>query len=238
MTHPNHLIEALPARERNRLLGLCQPVDLELDSILCDADRRMAHAYFPLSGFISLLTVLGERAPLEVGLIGWEGMLGATLALGVSVAPMRGLVQGEGRALRLSAAALGRVLQESPMLLRTLHRYEFVLLRQLLQNSACIHFHEIAPRLARWLLMTHDRLDGDQFHLTHSFLANMLGVRRSGVTVAAGALQAQELICYTRGNIRILNRQGLENAACECYAAMGVAYRSGLGLGSETIASG
>ena len=231
LKNANDLIEVLPPRERNRLLGLCQPVDLVLGRVLCDADQRMTHAYFPLSGLISLVTVLGERAPLEVGLIGQEGMLGATLALGVAAAPTRGVVQGEGRALRLSAAALRRALPESPMLLRILHRYEYVLLKQLLLNAACTHFHGIGPRLARWLLMTHDRVPGDHFHLTHSFLANMLGVRRSGVTIAAGALQAEKLIHYTRGDISILNRPGLENAACECYAAMATAYRNGFGTG-------
>jgi CRP-like cAMP-binding protein len=223
----NNLIEVLPSRERNRLLALCLPVDLPLGSILCDADQPMTHAYFPLSGLISLVTVLGGRAPLEVGQIGREGMLGATLALGVLGAPTRGVVQGEGHALRLSAAALRRVLAESPMLLRTLYHYEYVLLKQLLQNAACTHFHEIRPRLARWLLMTHDRVQGDHFHLTHSLLANVLGVRRSGVTIAAGALQADRLIHYTRGNISILNRPGLENAACECYAALAMAHRNG-----------
>lgn len=229
MTQVNDLIERLPGRERRGILALCQPVDLQLNSILCDADQRMRHAYFPLSGFISLVTVLGARAPLEVGLIGREGMLGATLALDVPLAPTRGLVQGEGQALRLSAAALRRVLPESPVLVRVLHRYGYVLLKQLLQNAACTHFHGIGPRLARWLLMTHDRVPGDQLHLTHSFLAEMLGVRRSGITVAAGILQARRLIDYTRGDITILNRPGLENAACECYAAMAIAYRDGLG---------
>ncbi len=229
MTYPNELIERLPAAERHRLLGLCERVDLALGSILCEADCRMTHAYFPVSGFISLVTVMGQKAPLEVGLIGYEGMLGATLGLDVPLAPTRGIVQGGGSAWRLPAAALRRALPESPRLLRILHRYEYVLVRQLVQNGACTHFHGIAPRLARWLLMTHDRARADQFHLTHSFLANMLGVRRSGVTIAAGALQAARLIRYTRGDIRILDRPGLENVACECYAAMTSAYRNGLG---------
>jgi len=216
----NGLIEGLPGRERHRLMALCKPVDLLPGRILCECDERLTHAYFPLSGFISLVTVLGQRPPLEMGLIGSEGMLGATLSLGVPVVPARAVVQGGGYALRLSAAALRRELHASPVLLQTLHRYEYVLMAQLLQNAACTHFHEIEPRLARWLLMTHDRAQGDEFHLTHGFLADMLGVRRSGVTIAAGVLQAHKLIRYTRGTISVLDRQGLERTSCECYAAM------------------
>lgn len=221
----NRLIAGLPRRERLRLLGLCKPVELLLGGILCEAGDRISHAYFPLEGFISLVTVLGPRPPLEVGLIGNEGMLGATLAMGVSEAPARGVVQGRGRALRLPAAALTRELRVSPVLLRTLHRFAFVSLTQLLQNAACMHFHEIGPRLARWLLMTHDRVPGDDFHLTHGLLADMLGVRRSGVTVAAGVLQTERLIHYSRGHITVLDRSGLEGASCECYGAMTAAYR-------------
>lgn len=225
----NELIDSLPGRARDRLLGLCEPVDLSLGSRLCDSDRRIDHAYFPMTGFISLVTILGQRPPLEVALIGNEGMLGATLSLGVALAPARGVVQGEGRALRLSAAVLRRELQASPILRRMLLQYEYVMLTQLLKNAACTHFHEIAPRLARWLLMTHDRVQGDHLHLTHGFLADMLGVRRSGVTVAAGALQAGKLIHYRRGNISILDRAGLERVACDCYAEMKTAYRNHFG---------
>jgi CRP-like cAMP-binding protein len=225
----NALIGRLPTRERDSLIGVCSRVDLELSSILCETDERFTHAYFPLTGFISLVTTLGQRPPLEMGLIGNEGMLGATLSLDVRLAPVRGVVQGEGQALRVPVPALLRELRTSPVLLQTLHRYQYVLRAQLLQNAACTHFHEIEPRLARWLLMTHDRADGDQFHLTHSFLADMLGVRRSGVSVAAGTLQAGKLIRYSRGNISILDRYGLEAAACECYEAMRNAHVNVLG---------
>lgn len=220
MSAANGLIARLPVRERNRLIGLCSTVDLELGSILCEPDARFSHAYFPLTGLISLVTLLGRHPPLEMGLVGNEGMLGATLSLGVTTAPVRGVVQGQGRALRIPLLAFRRELRDSAILLQTLHRYEYVLVSQLLHNAACTHFHEIEPRLARWLLMTHDRVQGDDFHLTHRFLADMLGVRRSGVTVAAGALQAGALIRYSRGNITIVDRAGLELAACECYQAM------------------
>jgi len=160
-----------------------------------------------------------------MGLIGNEGMLGASLMLGVNFAPLRALVQGNGSALRISTAEFQRDLAECPSLHRVLNRYLYVTMAQLSQTAACNHFHEIEPRLARWLLMTHDRAHSNHFHLTHEFLADMLGVRRSGITVAAGALQGKNLIGYTRGEISILDRSGLEAAACECYQAVNDDYR-------------
>jgi len=155
-----------------------------------------------------------------MGLIGNEGLLGVTLVLDVPLAPLRGVVQGPGSALRMTAQELRAELKKSPSLGRTLNRYLYVLSAQLSQTAACTRFHEIEPRLARWLLMTHDRAHADHFHLTHQFLANMLGVQRSAVTIAAGALQARGLLRYSRGEIRILDRKGLEAAACECYRAV------------------
>jgi CRP-like cAMP-binding protein len=147
-------------------------------------------------------------------------MLGATLALGVGEALRRGVVQGEGSALRMSVAQLQRALRDSPALRRMIHRYLYVQIAQLLRTNVCTHYHEIRPRLARWLLMTHDRANADHFHVTHELLASMLGVRRSGVTVAAGDLQHCQLIQYSRGNVSILDRAGLEASACDCYEAM------------------
>lgn len=216
----NLLIDGLPNHERHRVLPYCKRVELVFGTTLCEPDRPFRHLYFPLTGFISLVTTLGGRRPLELGLIGNEGMLGATLALGVNTAPSRAVVQGTGSALQISAARLRQVLRDSPPLFRSLRRYLYVLMVQLSQNAACGHFHEVEPRLARWLLMTHDRAHADRFHLTHEFLSSMLGVRRSGVTVAAGALQKLRLIHYRRGEITILDREGLEAASCECYAAL------------------
>ncbi|MEO4046043.1 Crp/Fnr family transcriptional regulator [Pseudomonas sp. CAU 1711] len=193
---------------------------LSFGDILCEADQPLRHLYFPLDGFISLVFSLGRHRPLELGLIGNEGMLGATLALGIATAPSRAVVQGSGRALRISARQLRLALRDCPRLLRALQRYLYVLLVQLTQNAACGHFHEVEPRLARWLLMTQDCARTDQLQLTHAYLADMLGVRRSGVTIAAGALQARGLIHYQRGQITILDRAGLELRACECYAAL------------------
>jgi hypothetical protein len=155
-----------------------------------------------------------------MGLIGNEGMLGVTLVLGVATAPLRGVVQGEGDALRLSAVDLHAELRRSPSLTKTLNGYLYVLMAQLTQTAGCTRFHEINARLSRWLLMTHDRAHADHFHLTHQFLADMLGVQRSAVTIAAGGLQDRGLIHYTRGEITILDRPGLEGTSCECYAAV------------------
>jgi CRP-like cAMP-binding protein len=215
----NNLIDGLPRKERNRILQCCTLVDMKIGDILCEQDESLGQIYFPLVGYISLVTTLRGHPPLEIGMIGNEGMLGATLVLGVDSAPMRALVQGGGSALRMSAAQLRRELGASPGLLRVVKLYLYVRMMEVAQSAACAHFHEIEPRLARWLLMTHDRAHADHFHLTHEFLAGMLGVRRSGITIAAGALQQKKLICYSRGEINILDRKGLEAASCECYGA-------------------
>lgn len=216
----NRLLEGLPAKLRDHLVDTCELINLKFGTVLCEPERPFKYVYFPLTTFISSVTLVEGHQPLEVGLIGNEGMLGSTLSLGIPTAPMRALVQGSGKALRMSAAQLRRELHAAPALLNQLNRYVYVLLEQLAKTAACIHFHETEPRLARWLLMTHDRTHADQLHLTQEFLADMLGVRRSSVTVAAGALQAKEIIHYSRGEIIILNRIGLESVACECYKMM------------------
>lgn len=216
----NILLNSLPHKTRVGIMERCEPATLVFGDILCEPGRPILHVYFPLTGFISLVATLGGYPPLEMGLIGNEGMLGATLALGVNTVPLRAVVQGAGTALRMSAAHCWDELQGSPGLLRALNRYLYVQLVQLSQTAACTHFHEIEPRLACWLLMTHDRAHADHFHLTHAFLADMLGVRRSGITIAAGVLQLRGLIRYSRGEIIILDRKGLEAASCECYAAL------------------
>lgn len=216
----NRLIDRLPRKERYGVLERCEPVDLVFGDILCEPGEPYRHAYFPLSGFISLVATVGKHKPLEMGLIGNEGMLGVTLILGLDAAPQRGVVQGAGAALRMTTAQFRRILGDSPTLLRHLNRYLYGLMAQLSQTTACTRFHEVDVRLARWLLMTHDRAHADHFHLTHQFLADMLGVRRSGVTIAAGVLQKRKIIHYTRGEISILSRRGLEAASCECYEAV------------------
>ena len=216
----NLIIEKLPHEVRKRILNKCEKIDLIFGETLYELDHVIKYAYFPMTGFISLVTMLRDHQPLEVALIGNEGILGATLVLGVPSAPMQAIVQGSGTALRIPAEQLRQELQSHTILTDTFNRYLYVLLTQLAQTAACTHFHEIEPRLARWLLMLHDRAHSNILNLTQEFLANMLGVRRSSITVAAGILQDRKLIHYTRGKITILDRKGLEAASCECYAAI------------------
>ena len=216
----NRLIEALPRKDRSRILEHCTPVSLVFGTVLCEPEQTCSQVYFPLTGFISLVALVGAHPPLEMGLIGSEGLLGATLVLGVNTAPLRAVVQGSGTALRMTARQLRCELRDSSAVRRILSRYLYVLMAQLSQTAACTRFHEVQARLARWLLMTHDRAHVDHFHLTHNFLADMLGVQRGAVTLAAGTLQRRNLIRYTRGEISVLDRGGLEAASCECYGAV------------------
>jgi len=224
-TAENHLIELLPRPERVRLLSLCEQVPLTLGDVLSEPGKPVSHVHFPSEGFISLVALTEGHPGLEVGMVGREGMLGTQLALGVVAAPLRALVQGPGWAWRIEHAAFRDELAHSAPLRRTLHRYVYVLMAQLAASSACLRFHLIGPRLARWLLMSQDRAHSDSFHVTHEFLAYMLGVRRVGVTTAAGELQREGLIEYHRGALKVLNRTGLEAAACSCYAANRLVYR-------------
>ncbi|HEY6514068.1 MAG TPA: Crp/Fnr family transcriptional regulator [Burkholderiaceae bacterium] len=220
----NHLIEMLPRADRQRLLAICEPFPLVLADVLCERGEDTRHVYFPIDGFVSLITTVDQHAGLEIGMVGREGMVGAQMALGVAKTPLRAVVQGEGTARRVSAGAFRREVERSPALRRNLDRYLYVLMAQLAASAACLRFHMIGPRLARWLLMSHDHAHVDTFRVTHEFLAYMLGVRRVGVTMAAGALQDSGLIRYHRGDLTVLDRKGLEAAACDCYAADRKAY--------------
>jgi CRP-like cAMP-binding protein len=213
----NRLLQDLPRSIRNRLLGECEPVSLAFGAVLCERGRPYRHVYFPLSGFLSLVATVSGHPPLEIALIGSEGMLGATLVLEVKAARLQGIVQGAGTAWRIPASGFRRALRESSALRDVTRRYLYVVLTQLSQSTACTRFHEAEARLARWLLMTRDRAHSDSFHLTHQYLGDMLGVRRSAVTIAAGALQRRNLIRYVRGRIVVVDRKGLEAASCECY---------------------
>jgi CRP-like cAMP-binding protein len=229
LTDPNHLIESLPSSSRSRLLAICEPVELALGEVLGEVGMPTRHVYFPTVGFVSLVTAIKGRPTLEVGMVGREGMLGAQLVLGVETAPLHAVVQGAGAAWRIDAAEFAKELVRNPALQRGLNRYVYVTMTQLASAAFCLRFHLIGQRLARWLLMTQDRAHSDSFHITHEFLAYMLGVRRVGITTAACVLQREGLIRYRRGEIQVLNRRGLKASACSCYAADREAYVKMLG---------
>jgi CRP-like cAMP-binding protein len=215
----NHLIELLPRSDRRQLLAICEPIDLILSEVLNESGDRTRRVYFPIDATVSLVTSIGGRPALEVGMVGREGMIGAQVILGVMTTPLHAVVQGAGSAWSVAVAPFRRELERSSALRRCLERYLYVLMMQLAVSAGCLRFHLIGARLARWLLMTQDRAHADRFAVTHEFLAYMLGVRRVGITAAAGALQRAGVIEYRRGVLVVLNRRGLESAACECYLA-------------------
>lgn len=220
----NHLVGTLPRADRKRLLAASEPVDLVMAEVLCERGKPSRFVYFPVDGFISLVAQVDGHPGLEVGMVGREGMFGAHLALGVTTEPLRAVVQGPGSAWRIGAASFRRELADSEALQSSLNRYLYVLMAQLASSACCLRFHMIGPRLARWLLMTQDRAHADHFRVTHEFLSYMLGVRRVGITAAAGALQRRGLVEYRRGELKVLDRGGLEAAACSCYATDQRAY--------------
>ena len=224
----NHLLDHLPAAELRRLLAQSVQVSLRSGEQLATQDLPARALLFPLQGFVALVTPLDAHPLVQVGMVGCEGVLGAQLLLGAAASPMTLLVQQDGQAWCLSAALLRRQLPGSPELRRLLMRYLLVQLRQSATAAACLHFHALQARLARWLLMGQDRALGDSFAVTQESMAHLLGVRRVGVTVAAGSLQDAGLIRYHRGWITISDRAGLEAAACGCYAQDRESYRLGM----------
>jgi CRP-like cAMP-binding protein len=217
-TAQNRLIDQLPRKDRQRLLGLADDVLLPQSEVLGGVNQPPRYIYFPVDSFISLVTSIDGKPVLEVGMVGREGLLGAQVALGVLAQPLHALVQGSGSAWRIALRPFQQELTRNGALKEILGRYVCVLMAQLASAAACTRFHEINPRLGRWLLMTQDRAHSDSFEVTHEFLAYMLGVRRVGITAAAGALQKAGLIEYHRGKMTVLDREGLETAACSCYA--------------------
>jgi CRP-like cAMP-binding protein len=213
----NLLINQLPKADRLQLLERCERFDLSLSAELSVRGKPLSHAHFPLEGFVSLVIDVDNYPALEVGMVGRESMLGAELLLGLEPTPWRALVQGAGESLRIEAGSLKDAIATSPALQRVIQTSLLVRLHQQTLASACERFHMIGPRLARWLLMSQDRAQADSFHVTHEFMALMLGVRRVGVTVAAGALQHGGLIRYHRGELTVIDRTGLEAHACSCY---------------------
>ncbi len=225
MTSPgNHLIQSLPRKDRAQFLSGCQSINVHLAEVLCEPGVPMRHVYFPVDCFISFIACNEERPSLEIGMVGSEGMLGEHLILGESSAPFHALVQGPGLAWQMKRSQFLQQLRESAALQRVVRRYLYVRFVQLGNQAVCVHFHQVSPRLARWLLMSQDRSHADSFHMTHEFMAYLLGVRRVSITKAAGSLQRDGLIKYHHGFLSVLDRPGLEAAACSCYARDVAAY--------------
>jgi CRP-like cAMP-binding protein len=214
---PNRLLAALSRKDYQQLLPALEPVDLAFGQILYEPHAKIRHVYFPSDCLVSLLTSVDAHRAAEVGLVGPEGMVGVPVALGIAVSPFLAVVQGGGSALRMKTADLHREFDRSSVLQREMYRFTHLLMTQVAQTAACNRFHVVTQRMARWLLMTRDRVNSNEFRITQEFLARMLGVRRVGITVAASSLQKRKLIRCSRGTITILDQRGLAATACGCY---------------------
>ena len=214
----NRLLGALPSNEYKRLLPDLEAFPLHYGDDIYIPGALIKHVYFPASGIISLLSSVDERSLLEVGIVGKEGMVGLPLFLGVKRSANRAIVQGSGQSVRLKAGAFNSECERGGELPVILRRFAYSLMSQISQSAVCFRFHSVEQRLARWLLMTCDRIGSNDFRLTQDFLSNMLGVRREAVNRAAVELHSRGIINYSRGRIEIIDREKLTQATCKCYA--------------------
>lgn len=214
----NLLIAVLPSRDYKRLLSKSDLTELHLGEIIYEPDDIIRDVYFPNSGIISLLSMIDPGSMLEIGIVGKEGMVGLPAFLGEDRSTTQTIVQGTGMFLRMDTTVFLEECKRSNIFFRCLQRYTHFLMAQISQTAVCNQFHQVKARLARWLLMTHDRLEVGEFNLTQEFLSNMLGVRREAVTLAASNLQQKQIISYSRGKIKVLDRKRLESSSCKCYA--------------------
>lgn len=216
----NALLTAMSPTARAAIVNAATHEVIAAAAELCAAGAPIEVVYFPTSGYISLLTGTEATASLEIGMAGDEGMFGATLLLGVLHSPFRAMVQSVGSAYCLPAGRFMTLVEAHPTLRSVLERYLYISIAQIAQAAACNRSHAVSARVARWMLMTHDRVRENHFCMTHSFLADMLGVRRAGVSQAAMVLQRKGLIAYARGQVTVINREGLLAEACGCYATL------------------
>jgi CRP-like cAMP-binding protein len=224
----NALLASLSPDDFAQLCMELEHVRLQVHDVLYEPSEEIKYVYFPTSGCVSMVQVM-QTGTVEVGTVGFEGMVGMPLLLHGSAAPTRALVQVEGDGYRIAAAAFLRIIALSDSTYRTLLRFALAFFNQVAQSVACNRLHSLEERCARWLLITHDRVEGDEFRLTQEFLSFMLGVHRPAVTLAAGVLQKAGYIHYSRGRILITDRAGLESAACDCYQATRADYAELLG---------
>jgi CRP-like cAMP-binding protein len=213
----NKILAAVPRQEFEQFAAKLRPVPLKLGEILYLPEQKIDYVYFVTTGVVSLLAALENGATVEAGVIGPEGMAGISVILGADSTPNQALIQAEGQALRMSSADVRTEFRNGGKLRDLLLRYTHTLFTQVAQTAACNRLHSIEQRLARWLLLTQDRVGSDEFVLTQDFLSRMLGVRRAGVSVAANTLKQAGLIDYRRGTIIVRDRKGLEKYSCECY---------------------
>jgi CRP-like cAMP-binding protein len=216
----NHLLAALPGEELNRWLPLLESVDLPLGLVLYESGRALSHVYFPTTAIVSLLFVLENGESAEIAVVGNEGVVGISLFMGGESTPSRAVVQSAGRGYRLSSSAIKEAFGRNGPVMHLMLRYTQALITQMAQTAVCNRHHTLDKQLCRWLLLSLDRLQGNELVMTQELIANMLGVRREGVTEAALKLLAAGLIKYARGRITVLDRPGLERRACECYAVV------------------
>jgi CRP-like cAMP-binding protein len=225
----NRLLSRLPANDYERLLPHFKTLSLNISTVLYEANAPIEFAYFPHNCVLSAIALVSDGEGIEVGTIGNEGMAGLTVFLGPCTSPNRVFIQVAGDCLRIEAEALAVEAKKSPAINDLLLRHHLAFFNQVTQSIACNGLHSLTQRCCRWLLMTHDRVDGDDLPLTHEFLSLMLSVRRPGVTEALQNLQSQGLISAGRGTIKVVNRPGLEAACCECYRVVANEYQRLLG---------
>lgn len=216
----NTLLALLPAEDLISLRPHLERVTLTLGQVLSESGKQMSHVYFPVDAIVSLLCVMGDGASTEIAVVGREGVVGISLFMGCETTPSRAIVQSAGHAYRLKGQLLKNEFYRAGSMQRLLLRYTQALLTQMAQTAVCNRHHSLDKQLCRWLLLSLDRLNSNELFMTHELIANMLGVRREGVTEAAGKLQRAGLICYNRGHITVTDRPGLEARVCECYAVV------------------
>jgi len=216
----NHLLAVLPEAEWQRWQPLLELVDLPLGKVLYESGGTMSHVYFPTTAIVSLLYVMEDGASAEIAVVGNEGLVGVAIFMGGGSTPSRALVQSAGKGYRMRAAVINQEFERSSAVLHLLLRYTQALITQMAQTAVCNRHHSLDQQLCRWLLLSLDRLQGNELVMTQELIANMLGVRREGVTEAALKLQGAGLIRYARGRIKVLDRAGLERRTCECYAVV------------------
>lgn len=227
----NHLLAALPAKEFDIIERKLKPVSFELGEYIYEFGEKMDYVYFPTTMIISLLYIMENGATAEIGVVGNDGLLGIALFMGGETTTNRAVVQSAGDAFKMSAEDMKAEFNKGGVFQKLLLRYTQGLMTQISQTAVCNRLHSVEQQLCRWILLSHDRLQNDKLEMTHDLISNMLGVRREGVTLAAQKLAKRKLIKNSRGTITIIDRPGLEEAVCECYAVVNIEYNRLLGRG-------